>query len=109
ASLASSVASVDAAFVSATNAARIDYRAAAESLGAGEWDADAATAVSGYVAAATVLAQSHLAEEAQKAGPLYANRRAVEEFARSIAGGVMLDFDWAPVVNGYGAGGSYGG
>jgi len=33
----------------------------------------------------------------------------VQDFARSLSGGVLLEFDWAPVVNGYGTGGSYGG
>jgi len=34
---------------------------------------------------------------------------AVQEFARTMAGGVLVQFDWAPTVNGYGLNGSYGG
>ena len=73
------------------------------------WNVDTVSHIEGYLAAATAVQASHAAEEAEKAGPLYEQRTAVEAFARSIAGGVLLEFDWAPVVNGYGSGGSYGG
>jgi hypothetical protein len=108
-SLPATAASVDGVFVSAANPARIDYRTIAAGLENAGWHSGSADRVGAYVAAAARLAASHTAEEAQKAGPLYANRRAAEDFARSIAGGVMLDFDWAPIVNVYGANGSYGG
>ena len=70
---------------------------------------DTIARVERYVAAAAAAQASHAAEEAEKAGPLYDRRIAVEAFARSIAGGVLLDFDWAPEVIGYGLGGSYAG
>ncbi|MDQ0895050.1 hypothetical protein [Agromyces ramosus] len=61
------------------------------------------------MAAATAVEASHAAEEAEKAGPLYDRRVAVEAFARSIAGGVLLEFDWAPTVNGLGGDGTSAG
>lgn len=45
----------------------------------------------------------------EKSGPLYDVRLEVEDYARSIAGGVLLDFDWADIVNGHGDNGSAGG
>jgi hypothetical protein len=52
---------------------------------------------------------SHAEEIAEKAGPLLDRRLAVQAFARALAGGVILEFDWATTVNGQGTGGSYGG
>ncbi|MCW4385691.1 hypothetical protein OH146_07875 [Salinibacterium sp. SYSU T00001] len=109
AGLSEHAASIDSTFASAANLDRIAYREATAALAPARWDADAPALVARYVAAAQALAASHAAEEAEKAGPLYGQRKEVEAFARSIAGGVMLDFDWAPVVNGYGQGGSFGG
>lgn len=71
-----------------------------------QWSADAFTA---YEAAIVKIRASNEAELAEKAGPLYDARLQVEAYARSIAGGVLLDFDWAPIVNGYGDNGSAGG
>ncbi|QEE60219.1 hypothetical protein FVA74_00565 [Salinibacterium sp. dk2585] len=107
--LPEAAASVEARFASAANLARIAYREVTASLPEESWAPDAPTTVSTYASVVAILAASHAAEEAEKAGPLYNARAEVEAFARSIAGGVMLDFDWAPIVNGYGANGSYGG
>lgn len=97
-------------FGSATNDARIALREVTASLTSPvELSAASATTVGLYVTQAKGLQASHAAEEAEKAGALYERRKVVEDFARSIAGGVMLDFDWAPVVNGFGDGGSHGG
>lgn len=63
-------------------------------------------ALEAAVAAVQASAQDELA---QKAGWLYDSRLEVEAYARSIAGGVLLDFDWSHLVNGYGEGGSAGG
>ncbi|WP_157008985.1 hypothetical protein [Agromyces laixinhei] len=101
--------SIDAATGSARNLDRIELRLAMEDLEGAGWGSDAPARIDAYVAAASAAQASHGAEEAEKAGPLYERRKQVEEFARSIAGGVLLEFDWAPTVNGYGTGGSYGG
>lgn len=93
-----------AKYYSATNSAYIDFTNARDRLdrAVGSWGPAVAGDIEDYIAAAGALAASHAAEEAQKAGPLYAKRAAIEAFARSIAGGVRLDFDWANVVNGHG-------
>lgn len=95
---------VEAANFDAENRAHLDFRAAATAL-----DPGAAASVGAYLEAAHALEASHAEEIAEKSGPLLERRLAVEAFARSIAGGVLLDFDWAATVNGYGSGGSYGG
>lgn len=109
--LPASAAAMDAATGSARNADRIELREAIELITAtgSSWNYDAVARVERYVAAAAAAQASHAAEEAEKAGPLYDRRVAVEAFARSIAGGVLLEFDWAPEVNGYGFDGSYAG
>lgn len=48
-------------------------------------------------------------EMAERAGPLRGSRLEIEAFARSIAPDVLLEFDWSPLVNGYGRNGSMGG
>ena len=110
ATVPATAASVDAATVSASNPDRIALRAAIAGVAAADpWSLDAATRIQAYVAAAGIAQASHAAEDAERAGALYSQRVAAEAFARSIAGGVLIEFDWAPVVNGFGTGGSYGG
>jgi hypothetical protein len=99
---------VESANFEAENRPHIAFRHAVADLGAVSDDAIAEYLIS-YLDAAHALEASHAEEIAEKAGPLFDRRMAVEQFARSIAGGVLLDFDWATVVNGYGTGGSYGG
>jgi hypothetical protein len=62
-----------------------------------------------YATSAAQLRASQKAELAEKKGPLLDERLAVEAFARSLAGGVLLDFDWKPIVIGFGQGDSMGG
>ena len=102
-------AAVEAANGSARNVERIEFRNTVEQLASSTWGYDAAARIDAYVAAAAALQSTHAAEEAEKAGPLYDRRVAVEAYARSIAGGVLLEFDWAPMVIGYGDNGSAGG
>ncbi|MEF3402192.1 hypothetical protein [Agromyces sp. CCNWLW203] len=102
-------AAVEAANGSARNVERIEYRNSVEQLASSTWGYDAAARMDAYVVAAGALQSTHAAEEAEKAGPLYDRRVAVETYARSIAGGVLLEFDWAPIVIGYGDNGSAGG
>ena len=70
---------------------------------------ESSDALVAYVAAATHLRASSQAEIEEVAGPLLDRRLAAEAFARSLAGGTLLDFDWAPIVNGFGSGGTVGG
>jgi hypothetical protein len=102
-------AAVEAANGSARNVERIEFRNSVEQLASSTWGYDAGARVDAYVAAAAALQSTHAAEEAEKSGPLYDRRVAVETYARSIAGGVLLEFDWAPIVIGYGDNGSAGG
>lgn len=99
---------VESANFDANNEPHIAFRAAVDDLGLAS-DTQIGESLAAYLGAAEALAASHAAELAEKAGPLFDARMAVQEFARSLAGGVLLEFDWARVVNGYGTGGSYGG
>ena len=70
------------------------------------------TAVSSFVAlqdAAGQVVAGEKTELAEKAGPLQGTRLEIEAFARSLAPGVLLEFDWNTIVNGAGYNGSMGG
>ncbi len=96
--------------LSAKNDAVIALRdAAAQASGTTLLDASAVeTLVSLQDAAAQVVATEQ-AELAEKIGPLQAERMEIEAFARSLAPGVLLEFDWNQVVNNAGYNGSMGG
>ncbi len=100
----------EGAHLSAGNDAVIALRDAATALDLAASLDDAAVAdfTALQEAAANVVA-SEQSELAQKAGPLRDARLDVEAFARSLAPGVLLEFDWAPIVNGAGDNGSMGG
>jgi hypothetical protein len=104
---------VEAANFDAENAPHIAFRTAVADLGLvgsdGVPDDAVAEYLVSYLDAAHALEASHAEEIAEKAGPLLDRRLVVQAFARSLAGGVLLDFDWAVTVNGYGTGGSYAG
>jgi hypothetical protein len=103
ASVPAQAAALEATNLSARAVVLLDLREAARTaaaqttLGSG-----AEIAFTAYATAAASLKTSQQAELAEKGGPLLATRLAIEEYARSIAGGVVLDFDWAPIVNGLG-------
>lgn len=102
--------SFEIAHPSTRNAAVIALRgAAAEAVAVTEVDDAAVAAYVALQSAATDVVSAEKAELAEKAGPLRAARLAIEAFARSLAPGVLLEFDWAPVVNGAGYNGSMGG
>ncbi|MBS1906525.1 MAG: hypothetical protein JST33_08155 [Actinobacteria bacterium] len=102
---------VEQANVSARTGDVIALRQAAQDMAAGarHLDAGAQGAFTAYVAAVGAVQASNASKLAEKAGPLYDRRLEVEAWARSIAGGVLLDFDWGPIVNGFGDNGSAGG
>ncbi|MFE6733281.1 hypothetical protein [Microbacterium sp. NPDC057650] len=54
--------------------------------------------------AVTAVRASATTELAAKAGPLYDTRRKIEAYARSISGGVLLEFVWTDRLLGQGAG-----
>jgi hypothetical protein len=87
---------------SVANQPHVSFLKVQESLaGLDALDAGSVEVLTMYVAAADSVTLSHAAEEAEKAGPLYGLRAEVEAFARSISGGVLLDFNWQPIVIGY--------
>lgn len=108
AAVTASAPEVEAASFDAENGPHVAFRAAVAELGTAP-DDGIGESLAAYLAAAQALAASHAEELAEKAGPLFDARMTVQAFARSLSGGVLLDFDWAPTVNGYGLGGSYGG
>lgn len=100
----------EAAHVSARNDAIIALRdAAADATAETAIDDAAATVYVSLQDAAAHVVATEAAELAEKDGPLRGARLEVEAFARSLAPGVLLEFDWAPSVNGAGANGSMGG
>ncbi|WP_194419862.1 hypothetical protein [Microbacterium abyssi] len=109
-SAAEAAGAFEAAHVSARNTDIIAMRRAAERVsGATALDATAAEAYAELESAAEQMLASEQAELAEKQGPLHDARVEIEAFARDLAPGVLLDFDWSPLVNGYGEADSMGG
>ncbi len=103
-------ATVEQANVSAATGSVLDFRDAAEAVAAQALPSDeAATALTAYADRAAALRASQAAELAEKAGPQLDTRLEIEAYARSISGGVLLDFDWAPTAAGAGGANSIGG
>ena len=99
-----------AANVSAKNETKVSFQNAAATLAEfTTLDGASAAALETYADAAATLATSQQDELDEKAGPLMTARLEVEQFARDLAPGIMLDFDWAPIVAGSGGGLSVGG
>ncbi len=110
ASAAAAAGAFEAAHISAKNDAVIALRDAATTVKAvSAIDSAAADSFAELQSAAATVVASEQQELAEKAGPLMSTRLEVEAFARSLAPGVLLEFDWSPVVNGAGGGGSMGG
>ncbi|MFC6326947.1 hypothetical protein ACFP59_13625, partial [Microbacterium koreense] len=103
-------AAYESAHISAQTSAVLDFRDARAAAAAQPIvDDTAADAFVAYAASAEALRRSDAAELAEKAGPLLATRLEIEEYARSIAGGVVLDFDWEQIVAGTGGAQGIGG
>ncbi|MGM7696515.1 hypothetical protein [Microbacterium sp. A84] len=97
--------------VSARNPDIVALRVAAQQVldAADTLDSTASAAYSDLENAAVQMLASEHAELFEKAGPLNDSRIEVEAFARSLAPGLLLDFDWSPLVNDFGHGDSMGG
>ncbi|MDN3494786.1 hypothetical protein QL996_02505 [Planococcus sp. APC 4015] len=101
---------LEAANISAQAVLVLDFRDAAEAAaGQDRLGSGAAVAFSTLATAAQTLKASQATELAEKQGPLLATRLEIEEYARSIAGGVVLDFDWQQTVAGTGGSQGIGG
>ena len=105
------IADFEAGHLSARNADIIELRLAHDDLLARPSPSDSLTAqaFARLNAAASAVVASHDEVLAGKSGPLLQRRLQVEEYARSLAGGVILDFEWERIVNGRGLNGSAGG
>ncbi|OAN38406.1 hypothetical protein [Microbacterium sp. H83] len=109
-SAATAASSFEAAHLSAKNDAVIALRDAATDVTlASALDDQAVGALVALQDAAGQVVASEQAELAEKAGPLQSVRLEIEAFARSLAPGVLIEFDWSPVVNNAGFNGSMGG
>ena len=109
-SAATAAAGFETAHFSARNDDVIALRdAAAAVASAAALDQTAVDAFATLEGAAAQVLASEQAELAEKAGPLQPARLEIEAFARSLAPGVLLEFDWNPIVNGAGDNGSMGG
>lgn len=101
---------LESASISAQTKTVIEVRRRAADLATRtELDETGVDAFTVYADAVAAMRASHDAERAEKSGALFDRRLAAEEFARSLSGDVLLDFDWAPIVIGYGAGDSMAG
>lgn len=69
-----------------------------------DFDDEAATSLVELDEAVSAVRASAKSELAAKAGPLYDARLEAEAYARSISGGVLLEFDWTDRLLGQGAG-----
>ncbi|WP_460795045.1 hypothetical protein [Microbacterium sp. GXF0217] len=99
---AAAAADFEAAHVNARNPEIIALRTAAAAAGSiSDLDAEAVQQFVTLESAAAGALTSEQAELAEKAGALYGPRVEIEAFARSLAPGVLIDFDWAPTVPGY--------
>lgn len=109
-SAAGAASAFEAAHISAKNDAVIALRdAAGEASLVTTLDETAVAVLSSLQDAANQVVSSEQAELAEKSGPLQGVRLEIEAFARSLAPGVLLEFDWSPVVNNAGYNGSMGG
>lgn len=109
-SAAGAASAFEAAHISAKNDAVVALRdAAGEASLVTTLDESAVAVLSSLQDAASQVVSSEQVELAEKAGPLQGVRLEIEAFARSLAPGVLLEFDWSPVVNNAGYNGSMGG
>jgi hypothetical protein len=100
----------ESAHLSAKNDAVIALReAASQASDTTTLDAAAVEALVAMQEAAGQVVATEQAELAEKVGPLQTARVEIEAFARSLAPGVLLEFDWSQVVNNAGYNGSMGG
>nr|WP_201470072.1 hypothetical protein [Microbacterium hydrocarbonoxydans] len=100
----------ESAHLSAKNDAVVALRdAASRASDTTILDASAVEVLVAMQDAAAEVVATEQAELAEKAGPLQGARLEIEAFARSLAPGVLLEFDWNQIVNNAGYNGSMGG
>jgi hypothetical protein len=108
-SIPEQAAALEAANISSTAQSRIRLHYAAEAAASSEDSVDYYVAAYAEAAEGVEQSQRDEMEEKDQGDGLIQTRLEIEEFVRSITGGVRVDFDWAPIVNGLGDGDSAGG
>lgn len=102
-------ASAEGANVPADNEAVLDVRAAVDQVRqrASPFQPRVSADYAALAQAVQKLQQSHAATLAAESGPLQQSRLDLEAFARSLAPGILMDFEWSDLVNGKGESNGY--
>lgn len=102
-------ASAESANVPATNEAVLALRAAVDEVKrrAAPFQPRASADYANLARALQSLRDSHAATLAAESGPLEQPRLELEAFARSLAPGILMDFEWADLINGKGEANGY--
>lgn len=96
--------SLEAASWVAPIAPKLAVRSALADVEGARFDRAGVAALQEYSEAVIAMQEAHVAELATFAGPFYDNKVAALSFANSIAGGVLLEFEWVPELYGFGSG-----
>ncbi len=80
---------------------------AAKLVATTSFDEEVAQGFRDYAASIQKVRDGHAATLAAEAGPLQGARQEIEDFARGLAPGVLLDFEWADRVNDLGGDNGY--
>lgn len=102
-------AAAEAANVPADNDAVLDLRYAVDQVRqrASPFQPRVSADYTALAQAVQKLQESHAATLASESGPLEQSRLDLEAFARSLAPGLLLDFEWADLINGLGESNGY--
>jgi hypothetical protein len=102
-------AAAEGANVPADNEAVLDVRAAVDQVKqrASPFQPRVSGDYAALVQAVQKLEQSHATTLAAESGPLEQSRLDLEAFARSLAPGILMDFEWSDLVNGKGESNGY--
>jgi len=102
-------AGTEAANVPADNDAVLEVRAAAAEVAqhASPFQPRVSADFDALAQAVQKLQDSHTATLAAESGPLAQSRLDLEAFARSLAPGILMDFEWADLINGKGESNGY--
>jgi len=102
-------AGTEAANVPADNDAVLEVRTAVEQVKqrATPFQPRVSAEYAGLAQAVQKLQESHTATLAAESGPLEPSRLELEAFARSLAPGILMDFEWADLINGMGESNGY--
>jgi len=102
-------AAAESANVPADNDTVLDLRAAVDQVKqrASPFQPRVSADYTALAQAVQKLQDSHTATLASESGPLEQSRLDLEAFARSLAPGILMDFEWADLINGLGESNGY--